>query len=62
MGDATIEGIAGLVVGLLYLLDHRGWPLIDPLSWWTIYLIGADYTKATTNDGINAMIGAAGHL
>lgn len=62
MGGATTKGVIGLIVGLMYVLDHWGWPLLDHLDWGTIYLIYVNYTKATIYDKIDVIVDGIGYL
>lgn len=61
--DATmIEGVEGLADSLMYLLDHLGWLLLDPLGWGTTYLTDVVCVDATTGDDSKATVGGTGLL
>lgn len=62
MGGTKIKGVVSLIVGLIYVLDYRGWPLLNPFHWGTFCLINVDYIESTISDKTISTIGGIGHL
>lgn len=63
MGDTRTElGAVSLIVDQTYIVDHRGWLLLDPLSGGTIGLTNADYIDAMIEENIDVVVGYTSHM
>lgn len=61
-GTNVAEGVLGLVVSCIYLLECLWWLLPDPLSWGNIYLTCVALTKAIIGWVIDTIVDGTAHL